>query len=191
MLENVYEGLNARKCIWRLKAKVYLSKEYFCKMYPTCVSSLRVYFVLIAFQKSHFFPSPDCLWNPSHRRAYGPDWLQTCEGEEHVYVKIYDIYVNVWHVSWLDHNLLRQLLRYVNAWDHLILGIEIVFFCFIFYYIIEEILEIVHTGWGVICLGTHHLSHKGDISAHWRSILGFHIHIQYSVSVSNCVYVIF
>ena len=32
MLENVYEGLNAR-------SEVYLSKEYFCKMYPTCVSS--------------------------------------------------------------------------------------------------------------------------------------------------------
>ena len=32
MLKNVYEGLNAL-------SKVYLSKEYFCKMYPTCVSS--------------------------------------------------------------------------------------------------------------------------------------------------------
>ena len=32
MLENVYEGSNARP-------KVYLSKEYFCEMYPTCVSS--------------------------------------------------------------------------------------------------------------------------------------------------------
>ena len=32
MLENVYEGLNARP-------KVYLSKEYFCEMYPTCMSS--------------------------------------------------------------------------------------------------------------------------------------------------------
>ena len=32
MLENVYEGLNARP-------KVYLSKEYFCEMYSTCVSS--------------------------------------------------------------------------------------------------------------------------------------------------------
>ena len=32
MLKNVYEGLNA-------PPKVYLSKEYFCKMYPTCVSS--------------------------------------------------------------------------------------------------------------------------------------------------------
>ena len=31
-VKNVYEGLNAR-------SKVYLSKEYFCKMYPTCVSS--------------------------------------------------------------------------------------------------------------------------------------------------------
>ena len=28
----VHEGLNAR-------SEVYLSKEYFCKMYPTCVSS--------------------------------------------------------------------------------------------------------------------------------------------------------
>ena len=32
MLENVYEGLNAGP-------KVYLSKEYVCKIYPTCVSS--------------------------------------------------------------------------------------------------------------------------------------------------------
>ena len=32
MLKNVYEGLNARP-------KVYLSEEYFCEMYPTCVSS--------------------------------------------------------------------------------------------------------------------------------------------------------
>ena len=29
---NVYEGLNAR-------SEVYLSKEYFCEMYPTCMSS--------------------------------------------------------------------------------------------------------------------------------------------------------
>ena len=32
MLTNVYEDLNA-------PSEVYLSKEYFCKMYPTCVSS--------------------------------------------------------------------------------------------------------------------------------------------------------
>ena len=32
MLENVYEGLDARP-------KVFLPKEYFCEMYPTCVSS--------------------------------------------------------------------------------------------------------------------------------------------------------
>ena len=36
MLENVYEGLNA----W---PKVYLSKEYFCEMYPTCVRYLGVF----------------------------------------------------------------------------------------------------------------------------------------------------
>ena len=39
MLENVYEGLNARP-------KVYLSKEYFCEMYPTCVSSKLCEFIL-------------------------------------------------------------------------------------------------------------------------------------------------
>ena len=49
---------------------------------------------------------------------------------------------------------LTQLLRYVNRWDHFTLGIEIVFFCFIFYYIIEEILEIVHTGWECIFVET-------------------------------------
>ena len=32
MLENVYEGLNAR-------SEVYFSKQYFSEMYPTCVSS--------------------------------------------------------------------------------------------------------------------------------------------------------
>ena len=32
MLENVYEGLNAR-------SNVYLSKVYFCEMFPNCVSS--------------------------------------------------------------------------------------------------------------------------------------------------------
>ena len=39
MLENVYEGLNARP-------KVYLSKEYFCEMYPACVSSKLCEFIL-------------------------------------------------------------------------------------------------------------------------------------------------
>ena len=42
MLENVYEGLNARP-------KVYLSKVYFCKMYPTCVSSKLCEFILTIF----------------------------------------------------------------------------------------------------------------------------------------------
>ena len=36
----VHEGLNAR-------SEVYLSKEYFCKMYPTCVSSKLCKFILI------------------------------------------------------------------------------------------------------------------------------------------------
>ena len=51
MLENVYEGFNARKlyeglngqkCIYEglnARPKVYLWKEYFCEMNPTCVSS--------------------------------------------------------------------------------------------------------------------------------------------------------
>ena len=40
MLENVYEGLNARP-------KVYLSKEYYCEMYPNCVSSKLCEFIQI------------------------------------------------------------------------------------------------------------------------------------------------
>ena len=39
MLKNVYEGLNARP-------KVYLSKEYYCETYPTCVSSKLCEFIL-------------------------------------------------------------------------------------------------------------------------------------------------
>ena len=42
MLENVYEGLNARP-------KVYLSKEYFCEMYSTCVSSKLCGFIFSSF----------------------------------------------------------------------------------------------------------------------------------------------
>ena len=49
MLENVYEGLNVKNVYEGLNVKnvykglnarseVYLSNEYFCKMYPTCVS---------------------------------------------------------------------------------------------------------------------------------------------------------
>ena len=45
MLKSAYEGLNARP-------KVYLLKEYFCEMYPTCVSSKLCEFI-------HFFtPAP-------------------------------------------------------------------------------------------------------------------------------------
>ena len=38
MLKNVYEGLN-------VLSKVYLSKVYFCEMYPTCVSSKLCQFI--------------------------------------------------------------------------------------------------------------------------------------------------
>ena len=70
MLENEYEGLNAQKCICRLKCskvymkaemlknvyeglnaqpKEYLSKEYFCEMYPTCVFSKLCEFIIHCF----------------------------------------------------------------------------------------------------------------------------------------------
>ena len=35
-----------------------------------------------------------------------------------------------------------KLLRYVNGSDHMVLGFEIVFFLFVVYYLVEEILEI-------------------------------------------------
>ena len=77
----------------------------------------------------------DCLRDPSNGGTYGQDRFQACEGAKWTIKVIVDV------------GLFWQLLRYVNSWDHLVLGIEIVFFCFIFYYIIEEILEIVHTGY--------------------------------------------
>ena len=40
MLKDVYEGLNAR-------SEVYLSKEYFYEMYPTCVSSISLKSIFI------------------------------------------------------------------------------------------------------------------------------------------------
>ena len=53
MLKSAYEGLNARP-------KVYLSKEYFCKMYPTCVSSKLCEFILtIAFENYIIFENYD------------------------------------------------------------------------------------------------------------------------------------
>ena len=35
-----------------------------------------------------------------------------------------------------------KLLRYVSVTDHMVLGFEIVFFLFVIYYLVEEILEI-------------------------------------------------
>ena len=52
-VENVYEGLNVKNdeglnaC-----SKVYLLKEYFCKMYPTCVSSKLCEFIHQEKQKT-------------------------------------------------------------------------------------------------------------------------------------------
>ena len=46
MIKNLYEGLNARP-------KVYLSKEYFCKIYPTCVSSKLCEFISFEFIASN------------------------------------------------------------------------------------------------------------------------------------------
>ena len=43
MLKNVYEGLNVH-------SEVYLAKEYFCKMYPTCVSSQLCKFISVVIQ---------------------------------------------------------------------------------------------------------------------------------------------
>ena len=63
MLENLYEGLNARP-------KVYLSKGYFCEMYPTCVSSKPCEFILLVkfgqtvlLQELTFSNSSNCKYS--------------------------------------------------------------------------------------------------------------------------------
>lgn len=35
-----------------------------------------------------------------------------------------------------------KLIRYITTWDYFILGCELVFCVFIFYYVVEEILEL-------------------------------------------------
>ena len=50
MLKSAYEGLNARP-------KVYLSKEYFCEMYPTCVSYKLCEFILYIRTFGHILNS--------------------------------------------------------------------------------------------------------------------------------------
>ena len=64
MLKNVYEGLNARP-------KVYLSKEYFCEMYPSCMSSklcefislltAAFFFLFSHFRLNYFLPCLLCI----------------------------------------------------------------------------------------------------------------------------------
>ena len=49
MLENIYEGENAL-------SEVYLSKEYFCEMYQTCVSSKLCEFI------GHLSGSRGSIW---------------------------------------------------------------------------------------------------------------------------------
>ena len=55
MLENVYEGLNAR-------SEVYFSKVYFCEMYPTCVSSKLCEFIQdLSCKKISISPEQRCF----------------------------------------------------------------------------------------------------------------------------------
>ena len=77
MLKNVYEGLNARP-------KVYLSKEYFCKMYPTCVSSKLCEFIsseIVKYSKRKVVYKK--LWFSHNTRSFIDNlyrdlgWLQT------------------------------------------------------------------------------------------------------------------
>ena len=51
MLKNVYEGLNVKNVYEGLNARseVYLSKVYFCEIYPTCVSSKLCEFIVSRF----------------------------------------------------------------------------------------------------------------------------------------------
>ena len=60
--------------------------------------------------------------------------LQRC-----VLLSIFELY-NVFF-SRLSFNTVK-LLRYVNGSDHMVMGFEIVFFLFVVYYLVEEILEI-------------------------------------------------
>ena len=65
-VENVYEGLNAR-------SEVYLSKKYFCKMYPTCMSSKFCEFINFE-EKKHPIP-----WWKVEILDFGHFWISHLE----------------------------------------------------------------------------------------------------------------
>ena len=82
MLENVYEGLNARP-------KVYLSKEYFCEMYPTCVSSklcefiTNVYTVLSYQVCTIVFAAKDADEWSAHKARVAAKWSESRGAQIH------------------------------------------------------------------------------------------------------------
>ena len=39
------------------------------------------------------------------------------------------------------------IVRYVDTWDYVILAFEFVYYIFVAYYIVEEVLEIIKIGW--------------------------------------------
>ena len=39
------------------------------------------------------------------------------------------------------------IVRYVDTWDYIILAFEFVYYIFVAYYIVEEVLEIIKIGW--------------------------------------------
>ena len=41
-----------------------------------------------------------------------------------------------------------MIFRYVDTWDYIVLAFEFVYYIFVGYYIVEEVLEIIKVGWG-------------------------------------------
>ena len=50
-----------------------------------------------------------------------------------------------------------DILRYVDTWDYVILAFEFVYYIFVAYYIVEEVLEIIKIGKKscINCLNCH------------------------------------
>ena len=54
-----------------------------------------------------------------------------------------------------------DILRYVDTWDYVILAFEFVYYIFVAYYIVEEVLEIIKIGKNGHCLSIQTYTRMG------------------------------
>ena len=131
MLKNVYEGLNARP-------KVYLSKEYFCEMYPTCVSSKLCEFiyqpVTLRSEKALVCQKIKIAWRwwwwiwSSTTSASGPCSSAVLLSTPHCHIFWSPVFVNVYHEAFEKYkNNIKKGTGQDRVWSEIYFKIVMIF----------------------------------------------------------------